>query len=174
MTMENADTPQTYSLCGREKYMEKKAKSLYGQSVCKKCYDGFTNRRQAAFLVDLALWYGIITALGFIVGRPLPQQVETLLALCPWVAFLFKDGFAGHSPGKALMGIQVVNEESGNPTGFGVSFKRNVLLIVPFMILIVAFQLRAGYRVGDRWARSKVIWKKYRDKAPFVVGNVVS
>lgn len=36
-----------------------------------------------------------------------------------------------------------------------------------FVILLVAFQLREGHRIGDGWAGTRVIWKEYRDRAPF-------
>ena len=39
-------------LCGKTKHM-RKAKKLYGHMVCPKCYYGFANRRQFAYILDL-------------------------------------------------------------------------------------------------------------------------
>ena len=62
---------------------------------------------------------------------------------------------------------QVGNETTSQPAGFVASFKRNLPLIIPLVILLVASQLREGHRIGDGWARTRVVWKRYRDKAPF-------
>ena len=42
-------------LCGGA-ITQRKVLTLYGQEVCKKCYYGFANRRQLAFLVDSVAW----------------------------------------------------------------------------------------------------------------------
>jgi hypothetical protein len=112
---------------------------LYGHYVCRKCYHGFANRRRVAFLID-------VTAV-----------------------FFLKDGFRGQSPGKFLTGVQVLNEETGQPAGFWASFKRNLPLLIPRAVIVVPLQLVRGHRLGDRWSRTEVVWKKYKDKAPFAV-----
>jgi len=92
-----------------------------------------------------------------------------LVGLLVW---LCKDGLRGYSPGKAIVGVQVLDVASRKPTGLWASFKRNLPLVIPFMVLIVAFQLLRGPRTGDRWAHTRVIWRKYIDKAPFSFGTV--
>lgn len=69
------------------------------------------------------------------------------------------------------MGLQVVHETSDEPTGFWVSFKRNLLLAIPIMELVVAVQLYKGHRWGDGWSESRVIWEKYREKVPFAISR---
>jgi uncharacterized RDD family membrane protein YckC len=168
--MDNLITPQACQICGDHKRMVKSTRSLYGQPVCKKCYDTFASRRQMAFFVDMVLWYGLIGLSGLVAGGLPSEGAGILLAsTLAWVVFLFKDGFSGHSPGKAIMGIQVIQQHSGQPGGFWLSLKRNLLLVLPFMIPMVAFQLGSGYRIGDRWANTKVIWKKYRHTPPFAI-----
>ena len=49
-------------LCGRDKWMGVRAKMLYGHPVCSKCYYGFANRRQFAFVVDLIIWFVVLQA----------------------------------------------------------------------------------------------------------------
>jgi len=34
-------------------------------------------------------------------------------------------------------------------------------------VLLVAFQLASGPRTGDRYARTMVIWRKFRSRPPF-------
>ena len=86
--------------------------------------------------------------------------------------FAFKDGFQGYSFGKILMGLQVVNVTSNEPIGFLASFKRNVVFMIPILVLYVAFDLCKGKRLGDGWANTKVIWRKYRQKTPFVTSDI--
>jgi hypothetical protein len=95
--------------------------------------------------------------------------IANLVGLLVW---LCKDGLRGYSPGKAMAGVQVLDVASRKPAGLWASFKRNLPLAIPFMVLIVAFQLLRGPRTGDRWARTRVVWRKYIDKAPFSFGTV--
>lgn len=170
---------QTCPLCGSDnrKKMPHYAK-LYGHYVCRKCYFGFANRRQFAFLIDIILlslvrsgidWF---RGIGFWEDEPGLTVGSFTLSCAMVVIFLVKDGFRGQSPGRALLGIQVIDEKTGRPAGFLASFKRNLpvlILIPPFVWVFVAFQLVKGHRLGDKWANTKVIWKKYRHKAPFAV-----
>jgi uncharacterized RDD family membrane protein YckC len=161
-------------LCNRSH--KGKVRELYGKKVCKKCYDSFINRRQFAFLVDYLLWQ--VAAFGlsaFLIGNFLTADSSIWFMRFTYFVLFFvfcmKDGFTGCSPGKALFGIQALMEDTGRPAGFGDSFGRNLCLIIPFMPLVVAIQLSKGYRTGDRCAKTKVIWKKYRDHPIFAVGQ---
>jgi uncharacterized RDD family membrane protein YckC len=66
-----------------------------------------------------------------------------------------------------MLGLQVVDVDSGQGAGFGASFKRNLPLLIPVVPLIVAIQLNGGPRWGDGWANTRVVWKKYRGRGPF-------
>ena len=177
MQMDNSKTHgPACPLCGIDspKKAPRYAK-LYGHYVCRKCYFGFANRRQFAFLID-----GVLLDLFF-------RAIERLIGIDFWTCesesgaglytfsyilgllFLFKDGFNGQSPGRALMGIQVVDENTGQPIGFLASFKRNLPLLIPFAVIFVAFQLMKGHRLGDKWSKTKVVWKKYKNEALFAV-----
>jgi uncharacterized RDD family membrane protein YckC len=156
-------------------------KLLYGHRVCKKCYYKFANRRQLAYLVD-ALLFGLIAfPLGWLIGVQLQGMVNSKLMFDLILApisllfsslFIMKDGFNGQSPGRRLTDVQVLDEKSGRPISFGQSFKRNAILLVGaipiiggiaslIVIIIIAIQLNKGYRLGDRFARTRVIWKRY-------------
>ncbi|QDU35315.1 RDD family protein [Poriferisphaera corsica] len=201
------ETAQTVCcpLCGREGKVMDKGKKLYNVLVCKKCYYGFANRRQGAFLIDFFLW-GIMLMVGgvlyatlgsFLMGwvksfDVVPAEVVEGVWIAVSVvsmvgahfAFGFKDGFHGYSLGKRIAGVQVIDEETGRPIGFWQSFKRHLrlqfyTLLCCFLIwcswlgviglyLVVGGFLCRGYRVGDKWARTKVIWKEYENKHVFV------
>ncbi len=170
---------KTCPLCHNAKRMNK-PKVLYGIEVCRKCYYSFANRRQIAYLID-AICYGIITwslllpldhvcaamGLGFVVSFSIGLVAGVILAM----VFAFKDGFSGHSLGKKLFGVQVVDRTTMDPIGFTRSFKRNWLLAIPYVsiifVLMAVFQMVKGPRVGDGMARTKVIWKKYRSTKVF-------
>jgi len=175
--MDNQNNP--CPLCANAKHM-KKAKPLYGHMVCKKCYFKFANRRQFAFFIDLVTWRVAMIPVGFAIGLVMGfagfQQSEIFVTatVAGWLLlsiFFCKDSFAGQSPGKALCGVKVIDKESGKPASVGASFKRNLPLIIPFMPLIVGGRLCSGYRTGDKWARTKVIWQKYADHPIFATSR---
>ena len=162
-------------LCGQAKHMHQ-PKPLYGHMVCKKCYYSFANRRQLAFFVDIIGWRIITLALAFAMGaamapsRPSQSAFQTasvVLVTLLLGVFCCKDCLAGQSPGKALCGVKVIDATTGQSCGIGASFKRNLPLVIPFMPLVVAYQLCKGHRTGDGWSNSKVIWKKYADHPIF-------
>jgi uncharacterized RDD family membrane protein YckC len=169
-------------LCGQIKRMHK-AKPLYGQRVCQKCYYAFANRRQLAFVLDVVGWrliaFPLALAIGLVVGLTGPskstiQILGLVLSFLLVVLFTCKDCFAGHSPGKALCGVKVIDSTTGHPCGIGSSFKRNLPLLIPFMPLIVAYQLCKGHRTGDGWSNTKVIWKKYASNPIFSPSQILS
>ncbi len=165
-------------LCGESKRM-KRPKLLYGREVCKKCASGFANRRQFAYVVDIILLYTFEIVTGGLLGVAMGSvgltsesainSVEWFLMVGFLTILLAKDGFEGRSPGKTLMGVQAIDRETGVPIGFGRSIQRNLVTLVPVMPLIIAVQMMKGYRTGDRWAHSKVIWRKYADHPVFAV-----
>lgn len=165
--------PGSCPLCGRTKPM-KKAKELYGQKVCKKCYYGFANRRNFAFAVDIILWGVAFFVLAAVAGGFGTEDSANSMRgywYLSLLVFCMKDGFSGHSPGKALLGVQTMIEDTGRAAGFEASFKRNLPLLIPLMPLVVSSQLLKGHRTGDGWSKTKVIWKKYRTHPVFAVGN---
>jgi uncharacterized RDD family membrane protein YckC len=157
-----------------------KAKELYGHLVCRKCYYGFANRRQFAFFLDAVGWHLLMFPVGFAIGLTMAMsgasesEIESTANAVNYLLlpiFFCKDCFSGHSLGKLICGVRVIDETTGQPCGIGASFKRNLPLIVPLMPLVVASQLCKGHRTGDGWSKSKVIWKKHAGHPVFAVGN---
>jgi uncharacterized RDD family membrane protein YckC len=146
-------------------------KILYGHPICKKCYYAFANRRQCAFVIDRVIWQAPLLGILFLVmaivsatGGKVTQEMADSINLLRWplfLAFLFKDGFSGYSPGKWLCGVRVIDWKTRQPLGFMASFKRNLPVFIPVVPLVIAYQLQKGKRWGDGWSNSMVIWKKY-------------
>jgi len=164
--------------------MPRKMRSLNRFHVCVKCRNGFANRRQFAYILDSLILlnlpvYLLVWSAASALGRfqPPSSLVVDILSLgnpveffAAWIfplIFFCKDGFSGMSLGKWLMGVQVVDRTTREPAGFLASFKRNLILFVPIMPIVIAFTLVKGWRVGDRWANTIVIWRRHAHKLPF-------
>lgn len=165
-------------LCAQRPLSQKR---IYDHPVCKKCFYKFANRRQLGFLVDSILEALIAYPIGFGVGYYLTNQGmnENTIELAGMgvgammaVAFGFKDGFSGHSPGKWLSNIQVVDITTNVPIAFGQSFKRNAIFLfgliplagpIASLVIVIALAIMCGngYRWGDRFANTRAIWKRY-------------
>ena len=99
-------------------------------------------RRAVAYLIDLALCYGIVAALGLVVvlaffGSATSGEISSgakaggglvLLALfaAQWVWFVVWEATRGQSPGKRWTGIRVV-ADNGRPIGWRAAAIRNLL-----------------------------------------------
>lgn len=154
-------------------------RKLYGHPVCNKCLYGFVNRRQIAYLVDMVLLYVVSLFAGIAVGLLVvivgggdqALEMSSYAAMLGIMAvMLSKDGLNGYSPGKLLTGVQVFDEQTGRPIGINLSFKRNVALMIPFAVLLAALQMNRGPRLGDKFAKTKVVWVKYAHSPIFAVG----
>lgn len=171
----------TCPLCGGSKRM-KRPKLLYHVPVCRKCYYGFANWRQLAYVLDWILFQIVALIVGYGIGYAMatggssPSQIDTTMFVMSWLVlpmvFFMKDGFMGYSPGKFVTGVRVLDRDTLEPAGFFASWKRNLILLVPFMPLFVAFFLQKGQRIGDGWANTKVIWKRYATH-PLFTGEAV-
>ncbi len=157
-------------LCGKPR-KARAFKPLYNAMVCGRCRNSLARRRQLAFILDWVLWYVILVtaALGMsvllVACRAQADVVETLMLasvyiVAPLILFM-KDGFGGYSPGKVMCGVRVVHEATNRPIGFFESLKRNLILYVPLMPVVMAFWLVRGHRGGDGWAGTRVIWCRY-------------
>lgn len=108
--------------------------------------------------------------------EPKPTAVEHVLRASAWLIpvlsyllFCAKDGFSGYSPGKIWLELRVIDEETGKPIGFVQSIKRNAALAAMcFLTAIAAVQIRYGPRVGDEAGKTKVIWRRYAGRRPFL------
>jgi uncharacterized RDD family membrane protein YckC len=154
-------------LCESCSGMSSRARLLYGQYVCADCSAGFWRRRALAHLIDELFCIFVVPIvlatvfLQFHLRMPILAIVSLLL-----LNYLLRDAH-GLDIGKRLTGLEVIDTRTGKPTGFVGAFNRNLPLLLPIAPIVMAFQMRRGPRMGDRWAGTRVVLKKYRDKAPF-------
>ena len=165
-------------ICEKVRKLEK-ARKLYDVRVCRQCHNSLINRRQLAWIIDVFMWMisiALLTSFLEAAYAPMfdtddPSTALVLGEVYIWLIvpliFSFKDGFRGYSPGKWLCGVRVVDWRTREPIGFLHSFKRNLVLCIPFAALIVALQLWRGQRTGDRFAGTCVIVKKYAHRLPY-------
>ena len=158
------------SVCFKADHMNEGSKLVYDILICKKCARGFQNRREGAFMIDIVLWFLAMSSLGFFFDVPQTELSILNMSIFFWIIFFLKDGFSGYSIGKAICGIRVYHEPTKKPAGFLPSFKRNLIMVVPIIILFLYIDIKKGYRVGDNWAKTKVVWEKHKEKAPFFLG----
>jgi uncharacterized RDD family membrane protein YckC len=144
---------------------------LYDAPVCRRCRWGFVGRRHLAFVIDWIVWHlamvvvAVVLVLVAAVLQPPRAVVESLFLtgvfiIAP-VMLSMKDGFRGLSPGKAVCGLRVIHTATGRPAGLVASLQRNLVLCLPLMPLVLAFGLTGGHRIGDGWARTRVIRRKH-------------
>ena len=154
----------------------RRMKRLYGMLVCRRCWGWFANRREIAYVIDYACYLILFLLLPLLL---LPVELlgdafmfVNLFVILP-LLFACKDGFSGQSPGKWLLGVRVVDNDTLEPIGFKQSLKRNLILIIPLAWLLIEFQLLKGDRSGDKWANTRVILKKYAHRAPFDIRGIL-
>jgi hypothetical protein len=125
-------------LCDRE---IKKPKVVYGHAICKKCWAGYINRRQVAYVIDTLVIVAAMLLTGY-VSRLLFGTEIIWLQFCAGVLlnayWLGRDGLNGRSPGKVCMNLEVVDGSSGAAIGWTQAFLRNWPLAVSTVVIVVA------------------------------------
>lgn len=172
--------PDVCEMCEREIKLGKRS-ALYGQDVCKKCRDSFVMRRELAFLIDWSIVsYGSMFLLALLgLGRDANGKLPTgfwtphgtywLIAFA--IGMTLKDSFRGVSLGKLITGLRVIDVETSAGIGPRQSFKRNLIVLIPLMPVFLAFQMRGGKRIGEGWANTRVILRKYAHRPIFGVAR---
>lgn len=117
-------------------------------------------KRAGALLIDFVAAYfiGVLIQIP-VTFIPFIQAFFSAQLLMP-VVLLFKDAFfKGRGLGKNLMGLQVVDARSGRPCTAMQSFKRNIILVAPYVALLVfqfALNLTSYINVPfDWWLHTK-------------------
>ena len=167
-TSDNQFSNEKCPLCGSMDAMGWQARLLYEKPVCGRCSRSLWNRRAVAHYIDLFFYLGIVPVIGISVFSTLGVDWFTSFILVAFSLYLLRDG-PRLSIGKALAGVEVIDTHTNQRAGFVASLKRNLPLFLPFAPIIVAFQMKKGPRLGDGWANTRVILKKYRGKEPFII-----
>ncbi|HNX67986.1 MAG TPA: RDD family protein [Candidatus Omnitrophota bacterium] len=117
-------------------------------------------KRFAAGLIDLVV---IPIVLGVVIGLALlaaPEIVRSVVLVIVNIAWLvFRD--AVYSPGRAMIKVKLVSL-TGEKVTILQAIIRNVLLIVPFVLVIgyileIVMLLVKGHRLEDTWAKTQVV-----------------
>lgn len=116
-------------------------------------------KRVAAGVIDLIL---IPIVLGILAGLVLlnaPEGVRNVVLIVINIAWMiFRD--AVFSPGRKMVGTKLVSL-AGEKVTLGQAFIRNILLIIPFVLVVgyiveLVAVLVKGERVADGWAKTRV------------------
>ena len=117
-------------------------------------------KRFISALVDLL---AVPILLGIVAGLILlavPEGIRNVLLITINIAWLiFRD--VVFSPGRKMVGLKLVGADGGKIT-IGQAFIRNILLMVPFVLVIgyiveIIFISTKGNRLADNWAKTRVI-----------------
>ena len=133
--------------------MENFGGSLSGVSAPK-------GRRFAAGVIDLII---IPIVLGLILGLILlnvPEGIRSAILVLVNIAWLIVRD-AVYSPGRAMVGLKLISLDGAKVT-LVQSLLRNVLLIIPFVLVIgyiveIVALIVKGDRVADQWAKTRVV-----------------
>lgn len=123
--------------------------------------------RATAWLLDALIRYGMLFAASFLISLFESAGIGLFLILIfmiEWFYFvLFEVFMHGQTPGKKMIGIQVLNDD-GTPVDWGPSLLRNLLRVVDFLPLFYGFGLmsmlanRDFKRIGDIGAGTIVVY----------------
>ncbi|MBI4387523.1 MAG: RDD family protein [Candidatus Omnitrophica bacterium] len=116
-------------------------------------------KRFAVAIIDLII---IPIVIGILAGLALfaaPEAVRNVILILVNIAWLvFRDLF--YSPGRRMVGLKLVSL-TGEKVTLAQAFIRNILLMVPFILVIgyileIAMILGKGDRLADGWAKTRV------------------
>lgn len=116
-------------------------------------------KRFAVAIIDLVI---IPIVIGILAGLALfaaPEAVRNVILILINIAWLiFRD--LVFSPGRRMVGLKLVSL-TGEKVTLAQAFIRNILLVVPFVLVIgyileIAMILGKGDRLADGWAKTRV------------------
>lgn len=117
-------------------------------------------KRVISALVDLL---AVPILLGIVAGLILlavSEGLRNIILIAINIAWLlFRD--VVFSPGRKMTGLKLVGADGGKVT-IGQAFIRNILIMVPFVLVVgyiveTIFVLTKGHRLGDVWAKTRVV-----------------
>jgi hypothetical protein len=158
---------QINTSCGMCGVQSNSMKKLYDDDVCKRCHRQYISRRQFAFLLDLIIYRGLATVLLIWADQLTGGSMGLFAFGLSFFPILLKDGTGGVSIGKLAAGLKTIDYPTKQPCGFGKSVLRNIILYIPFMLLIELVFIQSGRRLGDRIVETRVVWNKYGNARVF-------
>ncbi len=118
-------------------------------------------KRFAAGIVDLIIIpvvLGILAGVALLAANDAVRNTVLILVNIGWM--IFRD--AVFSPGRKMVGLKLVSTATGEKPSLGQAFIRNVLLIIPFVLVLgyvieIISLVTKGDRVADGWAKTRVV-----------------
>ena len=164
--------PQNYqtginTVCGMCGTQSNSMKELYNDDVCKQCHRQYISRRQAAFLLDLIIYRVLATLVIIWIAASIGEPLIPFAILLTFFPILIKDATKGVSIGKLVAGLRTVDFTTKESCGIGKSIGRNIVLYIPFMLLIELVFIQNGKRLGDRMVNTRVVWNKHENARVF-------
>lgn len=117
-------------------------------------------KRFIAGLVDLVAIPILLGILAGVILLAVPEAIRNVVLVLINVAWLIvRDAVI--SPGRKMVGLKLVSL-SGEKVTLGQAFIRNILLIIPFVLVIgyiveLIFVLTKDNRLADQWAKTRVV-----------------
>ncbi|HET7845501.1 MAG TPA: RDD family protein [Xanthomonadales bacterium] len=128
--------------------------------------DASRGRRFATWLIDYIMFLGLAAAIGVVVmlvfgeaGLSAIEQIPDLVfgILVIGVYYIFFEGLWARTPGKFLLGTEVVSESGGPPT-LGQVVGRTLCRLIPFE----AFTFFGERGLHDRIPKTRVVYIRGR------------
>jgi uncharacterized RDD family membrane protein YckC len=82
--------------------------------------------RVVAFIIDWAILY-ILDIVAYATGSGVFEGIVSLILLAVAIYFVYLIGTVGQTPGKKIMGVKIVDANTGQPIGFWRALGREVL-----------------------------------------------
>ncbi len=117
-------------------------------------------KRFIAAAVDLVAIPILLGVLAGVILLAVPEAIRNVVLVLINIAWLIvRDAVI--SPGRKMVGLKLVSL-SGEKVTVGQAFIRNILLIIPFVLVIgyiveLIFILTKDNRIADQWAKTRVV-----------------
>ena len=117
-------------------------------------------KRFAAGVIDLILIPIFIGVIAGLLLLNVPEGVRNVLLIVLNIAWMiFRDSV--FSPGRKMVGTKLVSLTGGKVT-LGQAFIRNILLIIPFVLVVgyiveLVSVIVKGERLADGWAKTRIV-----------------
>ena len=120
-------------------------------------------RRYIAHLADgvvfLIVFVLVVILAALVSDVVLAIALVLLLTVGQVVYYVLAHGHSGRSPGKRLVGLQVVDAH-GRPPSTGALVKRSIPLLLEYFYIVAWISIITSdyrQRLGDRWAKTYVV-----------------
>ena len=117
-------------------------------------------KRFIAGLVDLVAIPILLGVLAGVLLLAVPDSIRNVVLVAINIVWLLvRDAVI--SPGRKMVGLKLVSL-SGEKVTLGQAFIRNILLIIPFVLVVgyiveIIFVLVKDNRIADQWAKTRVV-----------------